>query len=379
MKSRYLWSISVLLMVSLFLTNAQAQEEQQPKPRKSFKERLIHYLDSSNVMGTDPDYIGLPKKKWCVMVNSSHDQLDLRLESHVVEDANNMLDFRLEVMPPVTNSIGLGFNYRGWGGGYGISLTGNKGINMSFNIATPSNGVNIRWRRFDFDTPQLSIHNVITDGVREEDDSETVELNRDMRVESFVLDGYWIFNSKRFALAAPYGQSVIQKRSAGSLIAGLMLYYQRFDMSQRENAVISLLHNGLGKLKIYQGSIGAGYTYNWVPTPGLVVNAVAMPVVSVVNYMKTNIYTYKLDIPEEEALELDGDEMIEHITLDESTSHGDWGKIRLNLDVRASITYWIRNWYITGMGQIHSFSSSYDETKIRMSEWDLKTAIGFTF
>ena len=31
------------------------------------------------------------------------------------------------------------------------------------------------------------------------------------------------------------------------------------------------------------------------------------------------------------------------------------------------------------LGQIHSFSSSYDGTKIGMSNWDIKAALGFTF
>lgn len=374
-----------MLIFSMAICSVQAQDEVQPQLKKSFLQKLVHYLDSSNVMGTDPDYIGLPEKKWCVTLNSSHNQISLNLDSHLEASADDQFDFNLRIPPPVTNSVGASICYRGWGGGYGFSLTGNKGINMSFNIATPMNGVNIRWRRFNFDEPQIGASNIISEGIKKEGmPLTTTELNKSMKIESFVFDGYWIFNHKRFALAAPYGQSVIQKRSAGSFIAGLMVYYQKFDMSQRENAIISLFHNGLGKLKIYQGSLGAGYTYNWVPTPGLVINAVAMPVVSVVNYIKAETYTYKLDdeyekMFEEENEQFSAGDLFSHITLDKKNSDSDWGKIRLNLDVRASITYWIRNWFITGMGQIHSFSSTYDETTIRMSEWDIKAAIGFTF
>ena len=44
------------------ICSVQAQDEVQPQPKKSILQKVVHYLDSSNVMGTDPDYIGLPEK-----------------------------------------------------------------------------------------------------------------------------------------------------------------------------------------------------------------------------------------------------------------------------------------------------------------------------
>ena len=42
---------------------------------------------------------------------------------------------------------------------------------------------------------------------------------------------------------------------------------------------------GLGKVKAYQAAIGLGYTYNWVPVRGLLVNAVVMPVIGLWNHL----------------------------------------------------------------------------------------------
>lgn len=373
----------ICLLFCLIIGNIQAQEQKKP-----FKERFLHYLDSSNVEGTDPDYIALPEKKWCITLNSSTDQMDLDLSSHVdeiyqnIEDTSplqTVFDFNLKIKPPVANSLGLWVGYRGWGAGYSVSLSGNKGINMSFNIATPSNGVNIRWRRFNYSKPEVRISNMSINGKSFDEDSEaTINLLKPMKVESFVLDGYWIFNRRRFALASAYGQSVIQKRSAGSLIAGLMVYYQKFDMSQPQNMVIlSEIFKGLGCLKIYQGNLGAGYTYNWVPVKGVLVNAVAMPVVSVFNYMKADNYSS----PEYSASsneDVDDDDFWDHLEAGYQRSNSQWGRVRLNIDVRASITYWYHNMFINAMGQIHNFSSSYEGTKIHMSNWDVKGTIGFT-
>ena len=379
--------ISMCLLLCMTMSSTQAQEPNNQK--KSFKERLLHYLDSSNVQGTDPEYIALPEKKWCITLNSSTDQMDLDLNSHVEENyidkddfspVQSLFDFNLKIKPPVANSLGLWVGYRGWGAGYSLSISGNKGINMSFNIATPSNGVNIRWRRFNFSNPETHYTNIFYNGEPlGEDVDNTLELDQAMKIESFVFDAYWIFNKRRFSLASAYGQSVIQKRSAGSFIAGLMVYYQKFDMSQPQNlSILSDMFSGMGCLKIYQGSLGAGYTYNWVPTKGLIVNAVAMPVVSVLNYMKADNYTvsYIYDNPDDNP---NIENIWDNISIDDKRSNSQWGRVRLNLDVRASVTYWYRNWFINAMGQIHSFSSSYDGTKIGMSNWDIKAALGFTF
>ena len=375
-----------LLAIVLAFCVAPVQAQQK---KKSFKERLLHYLDSSNVKGTDPAYIGLPKKKWCVMLNSATNQHYLDMSSHFEQTYESIehpgetvfysFDFNEKIKPAIANSIGLSVGYRGWGGGYSVSLSGNKGINMSFNIATPSNGVNIRWRRFDFSEPEVGLYNFNNNGMAFDDIEGSEELIQPMKIESFVFDGYWIFNKRRFSLAAAYGQSVLQKRSAGSFIAGMMLYYQKFDMSQPLNIYYyGALLEGTGCFKTYQGSLGAGYTYNWVPTPGLVVNAVAMPVVSLINYIKADYYKGELRNAIYDTDYTDED-IINNLDIKHTQSDSDWGSIRLNIDVRASVTYWIGNWFINAMGQIHSFSSSYNNTTIKMSNWDIKGAVGFTF
>ena len=137
------------------------------------------------------------------------------------------------------------------------------------------------------------------------------------------------------------------------------------------------MFDGLGKLKTFQGGIGAGYTYNWVPTPGLVVNAVIMPVVSVINYIKAENYVAVFDRPIEE---LKGEkDHWDHLISEQSSSSSHWGSIRLNIDARASVTYWFRKWFVTAMVQGQRFSSRYDNTNLRMTNWDVKAAVGITF
>ena len=376
-RGSFLFHVVFLLVLSAGMAcNVQAQE----KKKKTFKEKLIHFLDSSNVSGTDPAYIGLPEKKWMVTLNSTIDQQDMKMETSKNYISDNNYLFGLRVKPPVGTSVGFYAAYRGWGVGYSFSLTGNKGTNLSLNIATPSNGVNIRVRSYEFDKPEAGFYDIYTEGVRQPDDvfipsEDFPSLDEPMKVESFSFDGYWIFNKKRFSLAAAYGQSVLQKRSAGSLIAGAMFYYQKYDLTQTQNSHIVEFLERIGKLKMYQASIGLGYTYNWVPTKGLLVNAVVMPVLTLLN--KVDAYKYKpkfLVDPLPEGDDRDDYIVMNHIDTDHSNGH-----IRVNLDARCSVTYWFRNWFVTAMAQGTRYSTKYDRTSIRTTDWDVKAAVGITF
>ena len=75
-----------------------------------------------------------------------------------------------------------------------------------------------------------------------------------------------MFNGKKFSYAAAYDQSVIQKRSAGSLMAGLMYNYTDIDYAANSNGDLIYLMSGLGRIKLWQGSVGfdtrVSLTYN---------------------------------------------------------------------------------------------------------------------
>lgn len=366
--------VSVIILLSLLVTGSQA------KTKRSFKEKLIAFLDSSNVSGTDPRYIALPERPWRVVLGNNTEQLNLTMESHSEQPSANSLgfnsfDFSMTVKPPLGNSIGLWAGYRGWGLGYSVSLTGNKGINLSFNISTPTNGVNVSAHRFEFSNPSFALHNLKFGEVDLDDiESSGEALSEPMKIESLVLDAYWVFNNKRFSLAAPYGQSTLQLRSVGSLIAGLMFYYQKFDFSQNKNFVIAAFSNNVGSLKVYQGSLGVGYTYNWVPARNWTFNVVFMPVVSLLNKVKYS--NYEIEFDEEKASDEDLFEGMVMTHIGDVSHHG---KMRINLDTRAAISYWWKRFSFGVVGQGHRFITSFENTEVKLFDWEIKASLGYNF
>ena len=273
------------------------------------------------------------------------------------------LDMAMRIKPPVATSVGLWVGYRGYGGGYSLSMSGNKGINMSFNMSSPNNGINIRYRRFKFDEPECEM--VFTSGQSIETASfDGKALGTPMDFESFVFDGYWLFNNKCVSLPAAYDQSTLQLRSAGSFIAGLMFYTQKYDFAHPNNFWFLITSDRIGKMQTWQGSLGAGYTYNWVPVKGLTLNAVVMPVITLFNHVKVSRY------------DIYPDEAQENILMTHSGDKNINGKVSLNLDTRVAASYWMGNWFISLIGQGQRFRYTYDTTTMKTVDWNVKASIG---
>jgi hypothetical protein len=105
-----------------------------------------------------------------------------------------------------------------------------------------------------------------------------------------------MFNGKRFSYAAAYDQSSIQIRSAGSFMLGLMWFQTSIDYARPLNALLIQILDGVGRIKLHEGSIGLGYAYNGVPMKNLLINITAMPMLVVYNRTKAYLYESNYDI-----------------------------------------------------------------------------------
>ncbi len=365
MRRHLRWMITVALVCS-FAGEGLAQ-------KKSFWKSVVAYLDSSNVKGVDPAYITQPDKPWAIVLNSNIDKLNLDVST---TDGNFTCE--MQIKPPVSTSIGLWAGYRGYGAGYSLALSGNDGFSFSMNMVSPSYGINLRINRFSFKNPNASFSG--TDGIISESGELTEDflnmfLSRPMKIGSLAFDGYWVFNKKRFSLLAAYDQSTTQLRSAGSLIAGIMYYYQKLDYDNPRNFFFIKNAGNVGLMRVYQGSIGLGYTYNWVPARGLVFNVVAMPVLTLINKVKSS--RYEIILPKDGEYDvMDVESYLAAITMRPDGEETLNGGVRLNLDLRMAASYCWRDWYVGATGQVHRFRSNNNNTTLKLTDWTVKAFIG---
>jgi len=361
------WMLTIALVCS-FTSEGWAQ-------KKGFWRSVVAYMDSSNVKGVDPDYVTQPDKPWALVLNSTTEQMNLEVSSTMDGD----FTAEMQIKPPVSTSLGVWAGFRGWGAGYSLSLSGNSGYNFAMNMVSPSYGINLRINRFSFDKPNASYSASLPDGDERQSGEMTEDflnmfLSSPMKIGTVAFDGYWVFNKKRFSLLAAYDQSTTQLRSAGSLIAGIMYYYQKLDYDSPKNFFFIKTAGDVGLMRVYQGSVGLGYTYNWVPARGWVFNVVAMPVLTLINKVKSS--RYEIILPEDEYDTLDTDSYLNAITMRHTGDETLNGSVLLNLDLRMAASYCWRDWYVGMTGQYQRFRSNNDNTTIKLSNWYLKAFFG---
>ena len=280
----------------MFSLNVAAQEN---KPALMDQiHQVQQYLDSAVKRKVDARYIEVPAKPWRVILRYKETAFDVDYSNSAGDPAaGDGVDWQLGFKPPTSPSVGIWAGYRGTGVSFAKSLRKKEGTTLSFSTTGAMYGFNFRMRKFEMDEAS------VTATIYEDDKVEQLDYigrtSAPVEMASLYLNGYYVFNGRRYSQAAAYNQSVIQHRSAGSLLAGATWYMSSFDFSDAKNAPLMFLSHNIGRIQLHQANIGIGYGYNFVPLRGLVVNAMAMPTLSVYNRVKVHKYDLNYELSEE--------------------------------------------------------------------------------
>ena len=365
------------LFIAVMLT--QSITANAGSPVKTLK-KVGALLDTLSVKGVDRNYIDAPKEPWQIIVKGNINQSDLKMRATGdIDIVSYKAEPRLKTEP--SKYIGLWAGYRGYGLGYTINTGGDKGSYFTVGATGGSYGVNVRVHSFENNRPSFSFSTDFDDLINDDIDieEEDVELEDPIRVHTVIADAYYLFNGKRFSYAAAYDQSVIQKKSAGSIMAGAMFYYGKIDYATKNNAELIYLMRGLGKVKLWQGSVGAGYAYNWVPVKGLLVNAMAMPMLTLVNRIK--VYAFKTNVEDvmnqyEDDEYPSDEELLAQYEITPLTRKSYNSGIAVNFDARISVTYNFGRYFVNAYGQFNNFRYTHEDNHGRLNDWFVNAAFG---
>lgn len=352
---------------------------------KGFFKKLGTKLDSMAVKGVDRRYIDAPKRPWQIILRGNISQTIVSMHSEgYLEGETFSVNPHLKTTP--SQYLGVWVGYRGYGLGYTVNVGGDKGSNLTFGATGGSYGINVRIHSFENSHPTFNLNSqLLTEA--EMDSWNNVMLTDPISVKTFMADGYYLFNGKRFSYSAAYDQSAIQKRSAGSLMVGFMYNYTRIDYASQSNGDLIFMMGNLGKVKMWQGSLGVGYAYNWVPVRGLLVNIMAMPMLTLVNKLKA--YSYSTNM-----LELYNDP----ITHDPTVSAEEWDQwyyeniriapegeqtynsgLSVGFDARMSLTYNFERIYFCAYGQFNNIRYHHGSSHGYLNDWFINTSVGLRF
>ena len=221
---------------------------------------------------------------------------------------------------------------------------------MSLNIYSSKFGVDLYYRKTGSDFKLRSANGFnLSSPFKEQDFSG-------LKSKIKGLNGYWIFNHRKFSYPAVYSQSTNQRKSAGSFMAGFS-YSQHaiyFDYTQLPNELKNDLNTNLRfkKVKYSDYSLGFGYGYNWVLKKNWTANLSLLPGIG---FKKAIIDDVKYN-----------------------DSH--WIKdINFDLITRAGITYNNSKYFIGASLVMHSYDYRKTNLSVTNSFGTLRIYAGFNF
>ena len=409
-----------LLLVLLVSIVVPVSAQQQDSWARRTSRHVRQYLDSALYRKVDTTYIEVPKKAWRVILRPKVNQIDTRvssiLDDNLIADLGKSwgmdltglhLDWQMKLEQPMSTSVGVWVGYRGLGIGYSQALTKRSGYYFSLSSTGASYGLTFSMRSFDTDDLSANINLSYVDQGYSKKNDDYVSY-APIKVKTLFLDGYYVFNGKRYSQASAYNQSVIQRRSAGSFLLGLSWYHSSIDLSDKLNSDIILASNRIGKIKVNQGNIGFGYGYNWVPFRNWLMNVMVMPTLAVYNRVKVTKYTSNYDFfvhdsdtedygtwdPEkrqwsngktERPLPLSDDPLKEDLSWQKDVENWEIGtetkntRWKVNVNVHAGITYFGKDWFANIYGQLHRFSYNHENMDVKIWDWYVRGSVGIRF
>ena len=364
-------------------------------------QQVQQYLDSSAQRAVDPLYIEVPVKPWRVIARYKENVVDVDYSNTFAVPQNNAsADWSLRFEPPTAASVGFWVGYRGTGVSFSKALAKNAGRYFSISSTGAKYGFNFRLRRFSTSAVNLTATNYKNGEVVQESQIDG-DMPSPVWIRSTYLNGYYVFNGRRYSQAAAYSQSVIQRRSAGSFLVGATWFQSSFDYSDIDNTIFMLLGNNVGRIKVRQGNLGLGYGYNWVPFRGFVLNVMAMPTFSIYNRVKVYKYDFNYVIPVSRDTEDDFGEWNPEtktwangkthkplpITEEESDYPTDidyweagsetvYSALQFNLDLRIGIAYNWSRYFIGLQAQYNNFSYKKDQCKVTIADAYARLSLG---
>lgn len=245
--------LSILcLLAALTFQQAIAQEKTH---------RLNHWVDSVLTIGyfkgdIDTTYVTRPKTKWTLAARLNIS--GAKLETMGVTSGQK---FNSEITADYKSTLSVGVSYLGFSLSAALNPAKLMGKYRDFELNFNSYG-----RRFGYDIIFQDAHNFT--GWHDMEGMDRIELPANMlSVRTLNLNGFYIFNGRRFSFPAAFTQSYFQRRSAGSFLVAVSGMGQHTTLKWEQETQIKMTNIG----------IGGGYGYNYVPSQDWLLHISATP------------------------------------------------------------------------------------------------------
>ena len=327
----------------------------------SMAQRVKRYLENSLVAGCDSAYVQSFETPW--LLRASLISYGTRLDTKMHEGKCASLSSKPQV------SLELGISYRDMGISYSHQVSSTSDQDFTFSSYSPRWGGEIRWHRSTTLNGQ-----VMSDSsyIASLSDYPFEVVDGDIRQQSFMVNGYYIFNYRHFSYPAAMSGSVRQVMSCGSPLVCLSYYHSKVSVLNYE---LPDYWDDIRGIRINQLAVGGGYAYNWVfgPDGNMLAHVSVMPMLALLHFNKVTTRSDSFDIEEDFGF---------NQTAQQNTSgFGRNTDIRFTGVVRASFQYTWAEHMVTGIYLLynrHDIGSSRN-LRITSDDWSSNMFIGYRF
>ena len=259
----------------------------------------------TKVKGIDSTYIYQPKQGFTLGVFSTTQQVGFNTKAkfNVLFDDGSITPeattYTLVERP--STKLGLELGYGKFVLGFGIEVGPKKAYKkqaLGLNLLGKAWGLH-----FNFFKVSHNLKSNIEIGTPNEDNywKEQSISSEPAMLKYLSLDGYYVFNNRKFAYPAAYKAGLVQRKTAGSwMVTGRFMQGKLLNFPN--STEIHDYYNLLDRFSTLQLSVGGGYSVNfvcWHKDPfqlrdkglrNLTINLTLLPVVTAINYLKVTTY-----------------------------------------------------------------------------------------
>ena len=254
-KKLLFWVITFMLAgLSVMDAQAQAADSLQSKrlSQRQRRERMDSVLAARYYKTPyDTNYVVRPEGTVTFKVRLNQTGDDFHAKGTV-----NGIYSKADLKTSHKTTVSIGASYRGLSAAVAINPSKMSGAYKDYEL-----NLNYYSSRISLDFSYQRSESLAGDVNRDDRGTQTMESG-DLTLKVVNLAGYYAFNHRRFSFPAAFNQSYVQRRSAGSWLAGISYQggiIETSDELKARNPNAPDISIDVGHV-----GIGGGYGYNWV-------------------------------------------------------------------------------------------------------------------
>ena len=247
--------------------------------KRTLREKIVR-LDSTlsaryYKIPYDTNYVIRPDGRWTLKVRFNQTGNTFHTKGTI-----NGITSKADLGTSHKTTISLGASYRGLSASFSLNPAKMKGIYKDYEL-----NLNYFSSRVSLDFSYQRSETLSGD-IRRDDGIHQMESG-DVTLKIVNVAGYYAFNFRKFSFPAAFNQNYIQRRSAGSWLAGIS--YQGGSIITTDELKIRKPDAPNVSIKFGHLGIGGGYGYNWVVAKKWLFHISALPTFVVYNRNKLTI------------------------------------------------------------------------------------------